>query len=201
MFPPPDPVSIVVSAPPARTRSASVKVILASVVLLLYYMFWMDMDMPRRVVITSVMIISIIGNLAAVGCKIIIQKDSVYSSLSLFLIIEKKLITDKKFILDHFDLIINQGSLKKEDTNLLKLKKAIYISEIDKEGEIIDLGVLSGIVEKSGSWYSYKGERIGQGRENAKKYLLENKEISSEIENLIRGKNQTVEDEKIALEN
>ena len=56
-------------------------------------------------------------------------------------------------------------------------------------------------MEKSGSWYSYKGERIGQGRENAKKYLLENKEISSEIENLIRGKNQTVEDEKIALEN
>ena len=53
----------------------NVSVILASVVLLLYYMFWMDMDMPRRVVITSVMIISIIGNLAAVGCKIIIQKD------------------------------------------------------------------------------------------------------------------------------
>tara|TARA_B100000161_G_C33522839_1_gene402002 strand:- start:10 stop:1029 length:1020 start_codon:yes stop_codon:yes gene_type:complete len=77
----------------------------------------------------------------------------------------------------------------------------LYGEGISKEGEIIDLGVLSGIVEKSGSWYSYKGERIGQGRENAKKYLLENKEISSEIENLIRGKNQTVEDEKIALEN
>ena len=82
--------------------------------------------------------------------KIIIQKDSVYSSLSLFLIIEKKLITDKKFILDHFDLIINQGSLKKEDTNLLKLKKAIYISEIDKEGEIIEL--LNPIINSESVW-------------------------------------------------
>ncbi len=77
----------------------------------------------------------------------------------------------------------------------------LYGEGISKEGEIIDLGVLSGIVEKSGSWYSYNGERIGQGRENAKKYLLENEEISNEIEDLIRGKNKTVEDEKIALEN
>ena len=77
----------------------------------------------------------------------------------------------------------------------------LYGEGISKEGEIIDLGVLSGIVEKSGSWYSYNGERIGQGRENAKKFLLENGEISNEIEDLIRGKNKTVEDEKIALEN
>ena len=77
----------------------------------------------------------------------------------------------------------------------------IYGEGISKEGEIIDLGVLSGIVEKSGSWYSYNGERIGQGRENAKKFLLDNAEISNEIEDLIRGKNKTVEDEKIALEN
>ena len=77
----------------------------------------------------------------------------------------------------------------------------LYGEGISKEGEIIDLGVLSGIVEKSGSWYSYNGERIGQGRENAKKYLLENEEASREIEDLIRGKNKTVEDEKIALEN
>ena len=77
----------------------------------------------------------------------------------------------------------------------------LYGEGISKEGEIIDLGVLSGIVEKSGSWYSYNGERIGQGRENAKKFLLDNEEISNEIEDLIRGKNKTVEDEKIALEN
>ncbi|MDC3024413.1 recombinase RecA [Alphaproteobacteria bacterium] len=77
----------------------------------------------------------------------------------------------------------------------------LYGEGISKEGEIIDLGVLSGIVEKSGSWYSYNGERIGQGRENAKKFLLDNEKISNEIEDLIRGKNKTVEDEKIALEN
>lgn len=82
--------------------------------------------------------------------KIIMQKDSVYSSLSLFLIIEKKLITDKKFILDYFDLIINKSSLKKEDVNLLKLKKAIYISEIDKEEEIIEL--LNPIINSESVW-------------------------------------------------
>ena len=53
----------------------------------------------------------------------------------------------------------------------------LYGEGISKEGEIIDLGVLSGIVEKSGSWYSYNGERIGQGRENAKKFLLDNEKF------------------------
>ena len=77
----------------------------------------------------------------------------------------------------------------------------LYGEGISKEGEIIDLGVAAGIVEKSGSWYSYNGNRIGQGRENAKKFLLDNNEISVEIEDLIRGKNNTNEDPNIALEN
>ncbi len=77
----------------------------------------------------------------------------------------------------------------------------LYGEGISKEGEIIDLGVDAGIIEKSGSWYSYNGNRIGQGRENAKKYLLDNKEISIEIENHIRGKNKTTEDPEIAMEN
>ena len=77
----------------------------------------------------------------------------------------------------------------------------LYGEGISKEGEIIDLGVAAGIVEKSGSWYSYNGNRIGQGRENAKKFLLDNNEISIEIEDLIRGKNNTNEDPNIALEN
>ena len=51
----------------------------------------------------------------------------------------------------------------------------MYGEGISKEGEIIDLGVTEGFVEKSGSWYSFNGNRIGQGRENAKKFLLENK--------------------------
>ena len=75
----------------------------------------------------------------------------------------------------------------------------LYGEGISKEGEIIDIGVSRGIVEKSGSWYSFNGNRIGQGRENAKKYLIENKEISDEIESLIRG-NDKLEDPEIEIE-
>jgi len=62
----------------------------------------------------------------------------------------------------------------------------MYGEGISKTGEIIDLGVKAGVVEKSGSWYSYASERIGQGRENAKRFLLENKAMANEIETLIR---------------
>ena len=57
---------------------------------------------------------------------------------------------------------------------------------ISKEGDIIDLGVNANIVEKSGSWYAYKGAKIGQGRENAKLYLTQNPLVCEEIENQIR---------------
>ena len=53
-------------------------------------------------------------------------------------------------------------------------------------GELIDLGVKAGVVEKSGSWFSYDGERIGQGRENAKQFLREHAEVSRAIEAAIR---------------
>ena len=77
----------------------------------------------------------------------------------------------------------------------------LYGEGISKEGEIIDLGVAEGFVEKSGSWYSFNGNRIGQGRENAKKFLLENEEIAEEIESMIRRKNSTEEeDEKLEEE-
>jgi recombination protein RecA len=62
----------------------------------------------------------------------------------------------------------------------------MYGEGISKAGEIIDLGVKAGVVEKSGSWYSYSSQRIGQGRENAKRFLLENVDISNAIENSIR---------------
>ncbi len=76
----------------------------------------------------------------------------------------------------------------------------LYGEGISKEGEIIDLGVAEGFVEKSGSWYSFNGNRIGQGRENAKKFLLDNKEIADEIEGMIRTKNSTSEEEQEQLE-
>jgi recombination protein RecA len=62
----------------------------------------------------------------------------------------------------------------------------VYGAGISKVGELVDLGVRAGIVEKSGSWYSYDSVRIGQGRENAKQYLVQNAEIAARIEAQIR---------------
>jgi recombination protein RecA len=56
-----------------------------------------------------------------------------------------------------------------------------YGEGISRTGDLIDVGVDTGIVDKSGSWYSYQGERIGQGRENVKKFLAENKDIYDDI--------------------
>ena len=62
----------------------------------------------------------------------------------------------------------------------------IYGKGISKESDILDLAVNSEIVDKSGAWYSYNGIKIGQGRENAKQYLVENPRVCFEIENKIR---------------
>jgi|TARA_B100001059_G_scaffold109239_1_gene109057 recombination protein RecA len=62
----------------------------------------------------------------------------------------------------------------------------MYGEGISKNGELLDLGVTAGVVEKSGAWYSYGDERIGQGRENAKVFLSENSEIAFELEDKIR---------------
>jgi recombination protein RecA len=64
----------------------------------------------------------------------------------------------------------------------------MYGTGISKEGELIELGVLHNLVEKSGSWYSYKGERIGQGKDNARTFLQTHPEISKDIETQIRAK-------------
>ena len=62
----------------------------------------------------------------------------------------------------------------------------VYGKGISKEGNILDIAVNLDIIEKSGSWFSYNGERIGQGRENVKKYLLDNPDTMNEIEKKIR---------------
>jgi recombination protein RecA len=62
----------------------------------------------------------------------------------------------------------------------------MYGEGISKTGELIDLGVKAGLVEKSGAWFSYKGEKLGQGRENAKIFLRDHPEVADEIENKIR---------------
>ena len=68
----------------------------------------------------------------------------------------------------------------------------MYGEGISKNGEILDLGVKAGIVEKSGSWFSYDSIRIGQGRENAKTWLTENPEMAAKLEAAIRGKTDEV---------
>ena len=75
----------------------------------------------------------------------------------------------------------------------------MYGEGISKTGEIIDLGVKEGIIEKSGAWFSYGDERIGQGRENAKMYLKENQNICNEIEEKIR-KSYSINDDEIVDE-
>ena len=62
----------------------------------------------------------------------------------------------------------------------------IYGEGISKEGDLIDLGVANNIVEKSGSWFSYKGERIGQGRENARQFLKDNQDIRAAVDTELR---------------
>jgi len=57
---------------------------------------------------------------------------------------------------------------------------------ISRHGEIIDMGVNAHIIEKSGAWYAYQGEKIGQGRDNAREFLRENPALSTEIENKVR---------------
>jgi recombination protein RecA len=62
----------------------------------------------------------------------------------------------------------------------------LYGQGISREGEVIDMGVTHKILEKSGAWYAYSGEKIGQGKDNAREFLRENPELAREIENKVR---------------
>jgi recombination protein RecA len=64
----------------------------------------------------------------------------------------------------------------------------LYGEGISREGEIIDMGVEAKVLEKSGSWYAYNGEKIGQGKDNAREFLKTHKDIAREIEDQIRAK-------------
>lgn len=77
----------------------------------------------------------------------------------------------------------------------------LYGEGICKHSELIDLGVQDGLIEKTGAWYAYKGNKIGQGKANAKKYLIENPSMAEEIETLVRNKhlaNRVIEAPKVA---
>ena len=70
----------------------------------------------------------------------------------------------------------------------------MYGRGISREGSVVDLGVDLGVVKKSGAWYTYEGEQLGQGRENAKKFLLENPEVMVEITDRVWREVQPVEE-------
>ena len=92
---------------------------------------------------------------------------------------------------DREDIVGNQTRVKVVKNKVAPPFKTVefdilYGKGISKKGELIDIGVEAGIIEKSGTWYSYEGERMGQGRENVKTFLEENTDISAAIEISIR---------------
>ncbi len=94
-------------------------------------------------------------------------------------------------IKDRDEVVGNQTRVKVVKNKLAPPFKSVefdimYGEGISKTGELIDLGVTAGIVDKSGSWFSYGEQRIGQGRENAKQFLKDSPEIADEIEHAIR---------------
>ncbi len=102
-------------------------------------------------------------------------------------------------IKDKDDIVGNQTRVKVVKNKVAPPFRTVefdimYGEGISKNGEIVDLGVAAGIVEKSGSWFSYNEQRIGQGRENVKKFLQENTEIAFEIEEKIKGNSVLVEE-------
>ena len=91
--------------------------------------------------------------------NIIKKKDTIYSSLSLFLLIDQNLVEDKQLIMEYFDNIISDGDYSEEDINLLKLKKAIYISDIEYEQEMLKL--LNPIINSDSVWKNQSLKFLG----------------------------------------
>ena len=102
-------------------------------------------------------------------------------------------------IKDKDDIIGNQTRVKVVKNKVAPPFRTVefdimYGEGISKNGEIVDLGVSAEIIEKSGSWFSYNEQRIGQGRENVKRFLAENSDIAKEIEDKIKGNSELVEE-------
>ena len=99
---------------------------------------------------------------------IVNQKDSTYSVLSLYLIINKDLEKDEKLVIKYFDKILSIKALKKEDLNLIKLKKAIYISTYEKEEDLLDL--LNPIINSESFWKAQSIKFLGDYYFSKKEY-------------------------------
>ena len=106
-------------------------------------------------------------------------------------------------IKDRDEVVGNQTKVKVVKNKMAPPFKVVefdimYGEGVSKTGELLDFGVKAGIVEKSGSWFSYDSQRIGQGRENAKKFLSENPDVAQEIENKIRQNSGLFSEEMMA---
>ena len=77
----------------------------------------------------------------------------------------------------------------------------LYGEGVSKMGELLDLGVKAGLIEKAGSWFSYKDARIGQGRESARQYLKDNPKVAAELEKAIRDHAKDISREMIVGDN
>ena len=102
-------------------------------------------------------------------------------------------------IKDKEDIVGNQTRVKVVKNKVAPPFRTVefdimYGEGISKNGELIDLGVAANIVEKSGAWFSYNDQRIGQGKENAKKYLRENPDVAKELEDKIRSNSGLVDE-------
>jgi recombination protein RecA len=102
-------------------------------------------------------------------------------------------------IKDRDEVVGNQTRVKVVKNKMAPPFKVVdfdimYGEGVSKTGELIDLGVKGNIVEKSGAWFSYKSQRIGQGRENSKQFLRDNPVMAAEIEAAIRANSRTVAD-------
>lgn len=109
-------------------------------------------------------------------------------------------------IKDHDDVIGNQTRVKIVKNKVAPPFKTVdfdilYGEGVSKTGELLDLGIKAGMIEKAGAWFSYKGERIGQGRETARKFLKENPKVAEELEKTIRGHAKDISKEMIVGDN
>ena len=109
-------------------------------------------------------------------------------------------------IKDHEDVIGNQTRVKIVKNKVAPPFKTVdfdilYGEGVSKMGELLDLGVKAGLIEKAGSWFSYKDTRIGQGRESARQYLKDNQKVADELEKAIRDHAKDISREMIVGDN
>ena len=109
-------------------------------------------------------------------------------------------------IKDHEDVIGNQTRVKIVKNKVAPPFKTVdfdilYGEGVSKMGELLDLGVKAGLIEKAGSWFSYKDTRIGQGRESARQYLKDNPKVATELEKAIRDHAKDISREMIVGDN